>query len=79
MNTEVIPPAERRDMVRRLIALCHIANDLVELAEREPTAAQPVSPALREHARQLRAGLRDSVVDLVANGHAEHPDRGTAA
>ncbi|MGW0177988.1 hypothetical protein [Nocardia sp. NPDC003345] len=79
MNTEVIPPSERRDMVRRLIALCHIANDLVELAESEPDTARPVSPALREHARRIRAGLRDSVVDLVAEGHAGHQDSGTAA
>ncbi|WP_459546345.1 hypothetical protein [Nocardia sp. X0981] len=73
MDTEALPPAERRNTVRRLIALCHIADELVDLADTGPDTGA-VTPALRENAIRLRAVLRDMVVDLVANGRANHPD-----
>ncbi|MFQ6231129.1 hypothetical protein [Nocardia sp. NPDC002869] len=68
MNLEVLPPAERRDMVRRLIALCHIVNDLVEIAATTAADGGPGPDALHEHAQQIQAVVRDVVVDLVANG-----------
>lgn len=74
VNTEVLPPAERRDTVRRLIALCHIANDLVDLAETGPGSGGPAAAALREHALRVQGALREVVVDLVANGRASCPD-----
>ncbi|MGW1737252.1 hypothetical protein ACWCPQ_00420 [Nocardia sp. NPDC001965] len=74
MNTEVLPPAERRDMVRRLVALCHIVNDLVEIAEARVADGGPVPEALHDHARRIQAVVRDVVVDLVANEHAGHSD-----
>ncbi len=49
-------------MVRRLIALCHVVNELVDLAESEP--------ALHGRAVRVQSVLRDTVVDLVANGRA---------
>ncbi|MEU1981477.1 hypothetical protein [Nocardia sp. NPDC019395] len=73
MNTEVIPPDERRDMVRRLLALCHIVNELVDLAEAESAGSgSAASTALRGHSLRIQTGLRDTVVDLVANGRAGH-------
>ncbi|NUS94305.1 MAG: hypothetical protein HOQ36_18195 [Nocardia sp.] len=74
MNTEVLPPAERRDMVRRLVALCHIVNDLVEITETGAVDGGLVPEALYEHAQRIQAVVRDVVVDLVANGHAGHSD-----
>ncbi|MEU4837119.1 hypothetical protein [Nocardia testacea] len=68
MNPEVLPPAERRDMVRRLIALCHIVNDLVETTETTAADGGPVPHVLHEHAQLVQTVLRDVVVDLVANG-----------
>lgn len=60
-------------MVRRLLALCHIVDDLVAVAEAEP-AGRDATALLVEHAHRLRAVLRDTVIDLVANGHAHRPD-----
>ncbi|MGW5382049.1 hypothetical protein [Nocardia sp. NPDC003963] len=74
MNPEVLPPTERVEMVRRLVALCHIANDLVEIAETGTADGGPVPEEVREHARRIQTVVRDLVVDLVANGRAEHPD-----
>lgn len=74
VNPEVLPPAERRNMVRRLVALCHIVNDLVDLTETGVADNGPVPEALREHAQQIQAVIREVVVDLVANGHAERSD-----
>ncbi|WP_280400269.1 hypothetical protein [Nocardia carnea] len=74
MDPEVIPPAERRDTVRRLLALCHIVNELVDLAEAESAAGSPVSTALHEQALLARTVLRETVVDLVAAGRAGHSD-----
>lgn len=74
VNPEVIPPAERRDTVRRLLALCHIVNELVDLAETETAAGGAASAALREQALLAQAVLRDTVVDLVAAGRAGHSD-----
>ncbi|MEU1951665.1 hypothetical protein ACWDO0_27305 [Nocardia rhamnosiphila] len=68
MNLEVLPPAERRDIVRRLIALCHIVNDLVEITATTPADGGPDPDALHEHAQQIQTVVRDIVVDLVANG-----------
>ncbi len=51
-------------MVRRLIALCHVVNELVDLAESES------EPALHGRAVRVQSVLRDTVVDLVANGRA---------
>lgn len=53
-------------MVRRLLALCHTVNELVVLAESEPE--------LLGHAVHIRSVLRDTVVDLVANGHADRTE-----
>ncbi len=61
-------------MVRRLIALCHTVNDLVEIVEIGATDGGPVPEALHEHVQQIQTVIRDVVVDLVANGHAEHSD-----
>ncbi len=61
-------------MVRRLLALCHTANDLVAAAEAEPPGHGASSAALLEHAHRIQAVLRDTVVDLVANGHAQPTD-----
>ncbi|WP_328395192.1 hypothetical protein [Nocardia sp. NBC_00416] len=74
VNTEALPPAERRDTVRRLVALCHIVNDLVELAETESTTGGPASELLCAHAQQIQTAVRDIVVDLVANGRAARSD-----
>ncbi|MGW0005512.1 hypothetical protein [Nocardia grenadensis] len=68
MNPEVLPPAERRDMVRRLIALCHIVNDLVEITAAPAADGGPDPVALHEHAQLIQTVVRDVVVDLVANG-----------
>lgn len=74
VEAEVIPPAERRDMVRRLLALCHTANDLVAAAEAGAPGHDGSSAVLLEHAQRIQAVLRDTVVDLVANGHAHRTD-----
>ncbi len=73
VDAEVIPPAERRDTVRRLIALCHTVNDLVAVAEADPGGGESTA-LLLEHAHRIQAVLRDTVVDLVANGHARRSD-----
>ncbi|MGI5218365.1 hypothetical protein [Nocardia sp. CA-290969] len=70
MDPEVIPPAERRDTVRRLLALCHIVNELVDLAESDDTD----STALHQQALLARTVLHETVVDLVAAGRAGHSD-----
>ncbi len=49
-------------MVRCLLALCHVVNELVDLAESEP--------ALHDRAVLVQSVLRDTVVNLVANGRA---------
>ncbi|MFI5719228.1 hypothetical protein [Nocardia sp. NPDC051750] len=74
MDTEFIPPAERRDMVRRLLALCHIANELVDLIEAESASGGAASATVRGHSQRIQTVLRDTVVDLVANGRAGHSD-----
>ncbi|MET8795474.1 hypothetical protein ABZV91_03275 [Nocardia sp. NPDC004568] len=68
MNPDVLPPAERRDMVRRLIALCHLVNDLVEITATTAADAGPLPDALHENAQLIQTVVRDVVVDLVANG-----------
>ncbi len=55
-------------MVRRLIALCHIVNDLVEITGTTATDGGPATEVLHEHAQRIQAVVRDVVVDLVANG-----------
>jgi hypothetical protein len=66
VDAEVIPADERRDTVRRLIALCHVVNELVDLTEAEP--------AMHDHAIRARSVLRDTIVDLVANGRASRSE-----
>lgn len=61
-------------MVRRLIALCHIVNDLVEIADTGASDGGPVPEALRGRAQEIQTVVRDVVVDLVANGRTEHSD-----
>ncbi|MEV3961822.1 hypothetical protein AB0M34_13125 [Nocardia sp. NPDC050193] len=55
-------------MVRRLIALCHIVNDLVEITANPAADGGPAPGALHEHAQLIQTVVRDVVVDLVANG-----------
>lgn len=55
-------------MVRRLIALCHIVNDLVEITALPAADGGPDPDTLREHAQLIQTVVRDVVVDLVANG-----------
>lgn len=74
VDAEVIPPAERRDTVRRLVALCHTVNDLVAAAEAAPFGGGESAALFLEHAHHIQAVLRDTVVDLVANGHAHRTD-----
>lgn len=61
-------------MVRRLLALCHIINDLVEIAETGVADGGPIPETLCAQALQIQTVVRDVVVDLVANGHAERSD-----
>lgn len=61
-------------MVRRLLALCHTADDLVTAASAEPSGDNGSPAVLLAHAQHIRAVLRDTVVDLVANGHAHRSD-----
>lgn len=55
-------------MVRRLIALCHIVNDLVEITGTTAADGGQVPDTLHEHAQLIQTVVRDAVVDLVANG-----------
>ncbi|WP_433679118.1 hypothetical protein [Nocardia sp. CA-119907] len=60
MATDTMNLAERRQAIRRLVALCHLVDRLVELAEIES------SEALIAHAHTTRRVLQDLVLDLVA-------------
>ncbi|WP_280418059.1 hypothetical protein [Nocardia carnea] len=57
-----------------MLALCHTANDLVAAAEAGAPGHDGSSAVLLEHAQRIQAVLRDTVVDLVANGHAHRTD-----
>ncbi|MFI9503878.1 hypothetical protein [Nocardia sp. NPDC052566] len=59
MATDILDLAERRHAVRRLVALCHLVNRLVELAEAES------SEPLILHAHATRRVLQDLVLDLA--------------
>ncbi|MEU0502135.1 hypothetical protein ACWEO2_20915 [Nocardia sp. NPDC004278] len=60
MATDTLNLAERRQAIRRLVALCHQVNRLVELAETE--ASEP----LIAQAHTTRRVLQDLVLDMVA-------------
>lgn len=55
--------------MRRLVALCHVVNRLVDLAETE-TSNGPASRMLVEHAHMTRDILSDVVLDLVVGEKA---------
>lgn len=52
---------ERRQAVRRLVAVCHLLNQLVDLAE------EGSSEPLIEQAHTTRRLLQDLVLDMVAS------------
>lgn len=52
--------AERRQAIRRLVALCHEVNRLVDLAEADSSAP------LADQAHTIRRLLQDLVLDLIA-------------
>lgn len=60
MATDTMNLAERRQAIRRLVAVCHVVNKLVELAETES------SEPLIAQAHTTRRVLQDLVLDLVA-------------
>ncbi|WP_433724326.1 hypothetical protein ACQP0C_26995 [Nocardia sp. CA-129566] len=60
MATDTMNLAERRQAIRRLVALCHVVNRLVELAETES------SEPLIAQAHTTRRVLQDLVLDMVA-------------
>ncbi|WP_433664514.1 hypothetical protein ACQPW1_21615 [Nocardia sp. CA-128927] len=57
---------ERRQAVRRLVAVCHLLNQLVELAE--DGSSEPLI-ALAHTTRRL---LQDLVLDMVATTYTSH-------
>ncbi|MEV4123438.1 hypothetical protein [Nocardia sp. NPDC049707] len=60
MATDTMNLAERRQAFRRLVAVCHVVNRLVELAETES------SESLIVQAHTTRWALQDLVLDMVA-------------
>ncbi|WP_433192783.1 hypothetical protein ACQP1G_29315 [Nocardia sp. CA-107356] len=60
MTTDTMNLAERRQAIRRLVAVCDVVNRLVELAENES------SEALIAQAHTTRRVLQDLVLDMVA-------------
>ncbi|WP_330254273.1 hypothetical protein OG874_06895 [Nocardia sp. NBC_00565] len=58
--TDTMNLAERRQAIRRLVAICHVVNRLVELAETES------SEPLIAQAHTTRRVLQDLVLDMVA-------------
>ncbi|MFX0578673.1 hypothetical protein [Nocardia nepalensis] len=59
MSTDTMNLAERRQAIRRLVAVCHQVNRLVELAEIES------SEPLIAQAYTTRRVLQDLVLDMV--------------
>ncbi|AFU01374.1 hypothetical protein [Nocardia brasiliensis] len=60
MRSDVLTCRERRQVVRRLVALCHQMNELIDVAEAES------SELLLAQAHTTCRLLQDLVLDLVA-------------